>query len=113
MTTVQPLMSPNEIAERAKRIYADKFRETYEGSHDGEFLAVDVNSEEAYPGKYPEDAMNAADQAAPDGTFYLIRIGRETAFDMGFTGGQRHILDRALRRRAHGNAGLQPAQNFG
>ena len=108
MTTNQP-MSPEQIAEAAERIYDASFRAQYEGSHDDEFVAIDVNSEIAYHGKYPEDALTKAQEAAPDGTFYLIRISAPATFNVGYIGEQQTELDGPLRPAAHRSSGLHPA----
>ncbi len=96
MTAVQ-FMSPEEIAEAAERIYDTCFREKYEGIHDDEFLAIDVLNETAYHGMYPEDALTKARAAQPDGTFYLIRIGADATFNVGFIGEQKTDMDWSLR----------------
>ena len=50
------------------------------GSTRGHFAAIDLSSESAYLGDFPEVALNAAKAAAPDGIFYLIKIGSPGAF---------------------------------
>ena len=92
----QPI-SPEEIAEAAERIYDTRFRKKYEGAYDDEFLAIDVINETAYHGTYPEDALTKAQEAVPDGTFYLIRIGATTTFNVGHIGEQQTELDWSLR----------------
>ena len=107
MTTNQP-MSPEQIAEAAERIYDEHFRAQYEGSRDDEFLAIDVTSESAYHGKYPEDALAKAQEAAPDGTFYLIRIGAPATFNVGYIGEHNASMDRSLRSSPHRSSELHP-----
>ncbi|MXX91527.1 MAG: hypothetical protein F4213_17745 [Boseongicola sp. SB0677_bin_26] len=109
MTDNQRTMSPEEIADAAERLYEDKFRSHYESSHKGEFLAIDVFNEDAYFGKYPEDAMEEAERAVPEGTFFLVRIGEPAAFDVGYTCEQNDTVARPIRRYPYRDAGLQPA----
>ena len=87
MTDKHHPMSFDDIATEAARIYDERFRERYEGEHDDEFLVIDVDSEEAYHGKYPEDALAKAEKTAPDGTLYMIKVGSPAAFSIGYTGG--------------------------
>jgi len=83
-------MTPDNIAEIGDRIYNDTFRSQYEGEHNGKFLAIDINNEAGYIGTYPEEALDKAKDKNPNGNFYLIKIGSETAFNVGYTGGQRN-----------------------
>ena len=108
MTMTKPML-PDEIAEAAERIYDARFREKYEGSHDDEFLAIDVINESAYHGKHPEDALEKAQEAAPDGTFYLIKIGAPATFNVGYIGEQQAELEGSLRLQSHRSTELQPA----
>ncbi len=89
--------SPEEIAEAAERIYDARYREQYEGTCDNEFLAIDVTNEIAYHGTYPEDALTKAQEAVPDGTFYLMRIGAAATFNVGYIGEQQTDMDWSLR----------------
>ena len=109
MTDNQRIMSPEEIADAAERLYEDKFRSHYESSHKGEFLVIDVFNEVAYFGKYPEDAMEKAERADPDGTFFLVRIGEPAAFDVGYTCEQNDTVASPIRRYPYRDAGLHPA----
>ena len=76
---------PREVAEKGEAIYADKFRENYEPEKDGQFVAIDVLTEEAYVAPQPEEALDLARREAPDGIFHLIKIGSEGAFRVSYT----------------------------
>ena len=80
------VMTPNEIVEVGERIYAESFQHLYEGQYDGQFLAIDVASEQAYLGEYPEDALGKAEAANPAGDFYLVKIGAAATFTVGYLG---------------------------
>ena len=96
MTTIQP-MSPDEIAREAQNIYEEQFREQFEGSHDGEFVVIDVINRVAYHGQYPEDALLKAQEASPEGIHHLIKIGAPAAFRMGFIGERNTNVERPFR----------------
>ena len=36
------MSSPNKIAEAAKRIYGEKFKEEYERKHKGKYVVIDI-----------------------------------------------------------------------
>ena len=93
MTNARNLLSPDQISEAARRLYDERFRGQYEGSHDGEFLAIDVVGKKAFLGRYPEDALGEASRAVPDGTFYLVRIGEPTTFNVGYPAKHRVARD--------------------
>ena len=91
-------MTPDEIAQAAECIYAERFREEFEQSHDGEFVVIDVTSESAHLGQDAEDALEKAQQEFPDGEFHIIKVGSPAAFRIGYIGQRstgRHVA-RAL-----------------
>lgn len=76
------ISNAKEFAAAAERIYREKFQEQYEVAHLGSFLAIDVVSEKVYLGASALDALKAARRAAPDGFFYLLRIGYTRGFQL-------------------------------
>ena len=82
MTMKQPI-SPDEIAAAATSIYDEMYREEYEMKFDGHFVVIDIMTKESYRHKWPEGAIEKSQKKAPDGVFYLIRIGSPAAFRAG------------------------------
>ena len=82
MTTVPPPTgtSPSELRAAAEAIYADRYQQECEPSRIGEFVVINVTDGSADIAEFPEDAMQRALKRAPDGVFYLIRIGSSSAF---------------------------------
>ena len=78
------MSNPKAVAEAGDRIYRAKFQESFEQQHRGKFVAIDVNSEEAYLGDTPEEAINKARQASPKGAFHLVRVGFPSAFQISY-----------------------------
>ena len=74
------LSHPQEIADSGEGIYDRKYRESYEGSIWGAFVAIDVRTEEAYVGSTSSEALNKAREVAPKGVFHLLRVGSPGAF---------------------------------
>ena len=75
--------SLDNLADRAEKIYEERYREDFEKNHLDEFVAIDVVSEKAFPGKFSEDALLLAQEESPDGLFHLIRVGSPAAFSIG------------------------------
>jgi hypothetical protein len=69
-----------EIVQRGIDIYERKYRAEYEPKWSGRFAAIDINSERAYVGDYPEEALTIAKSADRQGVFYLVHIGSRTTF---------------------------------
>ena len=67
----------SEIAEKGTKIY-----EKIKGEHsknEGNFLAIDVDSERVFPGKTSSEAVEKARKAIPDKVFYVVKIGYSAA----------------------------------
>ena len=72
--------NPHEIVAKGSDIYDRRYRTEFERLHRGEFAAIDINSEAAYLADLPEKALSKARAAAPEGLFYLVRVGSSGAF---------------------------------
>jgi hypothetical protein len=72
--------TPNAMAEKGEQIYRDKFKSNLELREKGKFVAIGVNSEEAFVDATPEGAFQKAKSAKPSGAFHLIRIGSPGVF---------------------------------
>ena len=72
--------NPEEIAAKGNEIYQRKYRAEFEQRHNGRFVAIDLATESAYLSDLPEEALGAAEAAAPGDTFFLLRIGSSGAF---------------------------------
>jgi hypothetical protein len=75
---------PNTIAERGNQIYATKYQQAYEAEHPGQYIAIDVQSEEAIVAPTPEDALRAARSKNESSMFHLIKIGSPGVFRVGY-----------------------------
>jgi hypothetical protein len=72
--------TPREIARRGTDIYERNYRADYELKWRGRFVALDIDTERSYVADFPEDALAMARAAAPNGVFFLVRIGSPGAF---------------------------------
>ena len=75
-----PPGSLDEFVQRAEGRYAERHKERLERDHLGRFVAIDVDTGEAYLGDFSRDALQAAREAAPHGAFHPMRLGLPTAF---------------------------------
>jgi hypothetical protein len=81
---------PEATARKGERIYDQKYRAQYENTAKGQFLAIEVNSENAYLGANPEEAITNGKRAVPNGIFHLVRIGSVGAFRVSYTSNETH-----------------------
>ena len=82
--------TPQNIAERGERIYQERYKTEYEAKHLGRFVAIDIESEEAFLADTPEGALNQARSTKPEGKFHLIRVGSPGVYKLGYSKGGNH-----------------------
>ena len=63
-----------KVVDEGKKIY-EEIKNTYEPVHNGKFLAIDVESKDAYMANTSVDAMLAARAVHPKKVFYMVKIG--------------------------------------
>lgn len=63
-----------EIAREGTRIY-EEIKSRYEPQHNGKFLAIDIETKNAYMGEITSDAVEQARAAHPQRVFYVVKIG--------------------------------------
>jgi len=71
------------VADRAKRLYEEKYRQSLEKSHPGAFVCIEPDSGEYFLGKSLDDAVNKAIDAHPDRLTHTLRIGHAAALHLG------------------------------
>ena len=75
-----------KIANKGAEIYGS-VRLQYEPDQNGKFLAIDINSKEAFLGNTSSEAVESARKAHPNKIFYVVKIGfsaAETLASFGF-----------------------------
>ena len=70
-----------KIAEDGERIY-DQIKVKYDPQERGKFLAIDIESKDAYLGASSADALELARQQHPNKVFYVVKIGFDVAETM-------------------------------
>lgn len=95
---LQVLDSPERIADAGEQIYEERYKAQLEPGRHGHFIAIDVTSGIGYVAEYPEQALQDARAAAPNGIFHLIRIGARGAFRVSFGLTHHDFWGRPLRQ---------------
>jgi hypothetical protein len=75
-------LSPEAIAERGKRLYAEKYQADYERQFLGQYAAIDVISGDAFVADRPETATRNAERAGHSAPLYLLRIGHAGVYHL-------------------------------
>jgi hypothetical protein len=71
------------VADRAKRLYEEKYRQTLETSHWGAFVCIEPKSGEYFLGETFDDAVNKAIDVHPDRLTHTLRVGHAAALHLG------------------------------
>jgi hypothetical protein len=77
--------NPQKFAEAGEKIYTDRYKLEYEKEYKGQFVAIDVVTEEAYVSAAAEEALESGRRANPSGIFHLIRIGSPGAYKSSYS----------------------------
>lgn len=71
------------VAQRAKRIYADRLQTQLEAEHPQRHVAIEPDSGDFFLGDSFGEAVRAARDAHPSRISFVIRIGHEAAVHLG------------------------------
>ena len=77
------LTNPKAIAKAGEEIY-NSLRAELEENHIGKFVAINVKTSTYHLGDTPEEALQEAKKADPQGLFHLIRVGFSGAFQISY-----------------------------
>ena len=72
-----------EIARRGREIYERDIRSEVEHDHDGRFVVVDITTGHYELADEELVAFDRAEQKNPEGSFFLLRVGRRAAHRLG------------------------------
>ena len=79
----------DDLAESGQRLYDERLRALLEPEHEGEFVAIEPESERYFLGQTGLAALRAGRREMPDKLFYLLRVGSDAAYHLGGYGAQR------------------------
>lgn len=91
------ISDPQAVADLGEKIYKEKYQAAFEAEHRLKFVAIDVETEKAYIGDQPEQALSQARKDSPNGYFHLIRVGSSGAYRVGYV--TNHARSRRLFRQ--------------
>jgi hypothetical protein len=72
-----------DVVRRAKRLYEEKLREQLEATHLHQYLAIEPDSGDYFFGGTLSEAIQAARAAHPNRLAFGLRIGHDTALNIG------------------------------
>lgn len=78
------VVDSQEIVRQAKAFYERDLRALLEPDHRDEFVAIEPVSRTYYLGKQMTDATRQARAAFPDRRTYLMRVGHQSAVQIGW-----------------------------
>jgi hypothetical protein len=81
--SVMRATDPDDVAQRGWDLYVRRIRAEVEPEHEGRFLVVDVRNGRYVVADEELGAFDRARELMPDGTLFLVRVGRRTAHRIG------------------------------
>ena len=69
----------DNLIEQGEQIYQERLRSMLEPNQLGRFVAIEPETEQYFLGNTGTEALVEAQEKMPEGRFYLIRIGNQTA----------------------------------
>jgi hypothetical protein len=79
----------DELAESGQRLYDERLSALLEPEHEGQFVAIDPETERYFLGETGLAALKAGRRELPDKLFYLLRVGHDAAYRVGGYGARR------------------------
>jgi hypothetical protein len=76
--------SPKLIAEKGEQIYSDRYKAEFEKKYPGRFVAIEINSGEAFLADSAEEAISKVEKKCNYSLFHLIRIGAPGVYRVGY-----------------------------
>lgn len=71
------------LADSGQRLYDERLKALLEPEHEGEFVALDPDSERYFLGPTGLAALRAGRKELPDKLFYLLHVGQVAAYRVG------------------------------
>ena len=81
--------SSDSLSENGQRLYDERLRDLLEPEHNGEFVAIEPDTERYFLGDSGLAALRAGRRELPDKLFYLLRVGSDAAYRVGGYGARR------------------------
>jgi len=79
----------DDLAAGGQRLYDERLRYQLEPEHEGEFVAIEPETERYFLGSTGLAALRAGRSELPDKLFYLLRVGHDAAYRAGGYGARR------------------------
>ncbi len=72
-----------EFVRKAEELYESRLRPVLEAEHRDEFVAIEPESGDYFPGKTLSEAIGAARRSHPDRFAHTMRVGHKAALHFG------------------------------
>lgn len=72
-----------DLTESGQRLYDERLKALLEPEHEGEFVAIDPETERYFLGPTGLAALRAGRKELPGNLFYLLRVGHMAAYRVG------------------------------
>jgi hypothetical protein len=79
----------DDLAGNGQRLYDERLRALLEPEHEGEFVAIEPETERYFLGTTGLTALRAGRRELPGKLFYLLRVGHDAAYRVGGYGARR------------------------
>jgi hypothetical protein len=73
----------DDLAESGQRLYDERLRSLLEPEHEGQFVAIEPETERYFLGSTGLAALRAGRKELPDKLFYLLRVGYVATYRVG------------------------------
>ena len=74
--------TPEHIAKQGAEIYKEQYKSLYEPGHNGEYVAIEVESQQAFLAESLEASYQKAKEKFPQHLFYFVKIGSPGVFSV-------------------------------
>jgi hypothetical protein len=85
----EKMETADPLSEGGQRLYDERLRDLLEPEHNGQFVAIEPDTERYFLGATGLAALHAGRHELPDKLFYLLRIGSDAAYRVGGYGARR------------------------
>ncbi len=73
----------SQVAAKGEEIYRQRYQKAFERLYPNQFVAIDVLSQQAFIGEYPDVAIGKAFDEVAQPHIHLVKIGCDSAYSMG------------------------------
>ena len=69
-----------ELALKGRKIYREQLKDKLEAKHQGQFVAIEVDSKDYFGADTPLEAIDRGKEKHPQKLFHLMKVGSKATF---------------------------------